>query len=127
MMSLLSRCLVPSSFQEVSVSGPMFLLGEGVLYDVTSVSLPGPMFFPEDLCLWSHVPSGGLCLWSHVPSRGGLCFWSFRGSLSRSGASMDRDSDPQTESPWTETIPGQRPPWIETPCMVKSGWNAFLF
>ena len=49
MMSLLSRCLVPSSFQEVSVSGPMFLL---------RVSVSGPMFLPEGVSVSG--PSGGL-------------------------------------------------------------------
>ena len=51
MMSLLSGWLVPCSFQGVSVSGPMFLLG---------------------VCLWSHVPCG-VSVWGSLSGGGGFC------------------------------------------------------
>ena len=78
------------------------------------VWLPGLMFLP-----------GGLCLWSHVPSRASVSlvpcfFW----GVSVQGLCPSRQRPPGYRSP------GQRPsltktPWTETSCMVKSGWYAF--
>ena len=53
-------------------------------------------------------------------------------SVHRGRGFPNREPPPRQRSPWTETLPGQRPPKIETPCTLKSGryasnWNAFLF
>ena len=35
------------------------------------------------------------------------------------------DRDPPTETPWTETLPRQRPPWTQTP-HEQNDWPTFV-
>ena len=94
----------------------LFVCQGGLCMTSLPVWLPGPMFLLGSLCLWYHVPSGGLCQGDRGLCPGNFCPGvSLSIRISLGGGALSRGS-----------VSGR------ICCTVKSVqytsyWNAFLF